>query len=174
LKTRRAGCRDRAILSNAALAQFQVDRLLLGIRSDEGFHGDARVRDPPWRSQPRRGAALRFDLRICVRVAGICTGKQINANVERPKLLLKQVIIFMGFIHGALVNEPHQMGVLDSTGTARVARHREHGRANSAPKAQSIPGESNRLRLGSASCRTQCVPPDKAMTSRRRAGPVRC
>jgi hypothetical protein len=53
----------------------------------------------------------------------------------------------MGFIHGALVNEPPQMGFLDSTGTTRVAGYREDGRANSAPKAQSISGESNRLEL---------------------------
>jgi hypothetical protein len=73
----------------------------------------------------------RSDLKCRVRTAGIRTGNQINANVERPKLLLKQVLIFMRFIHGALVNEPRQMSFLDSTGT-RVAKYREDRRENSA------------------------------------------
>jgi hypothetical protein len=84
------------------------------------------------------------------------------------------VVIFMGFIHGALVNEPHRMGFLDSTGTARVAGYREEGRANSAPKAQSIFGESHRLELEIGKLRNSARAAWQGHDSLRRAGFLRC
>jgi purine-binding chemotaxis protein CheW len=78
----------------------------------------------------------RFDRKGRVRLIRIRTGVQINANVERPKLLLKQVPICTRFIHGASLNAPHQMGLLDSTGAARPAKFHEDKRANFDPNTQ--------------------------------------
>jgi hypothetical protein len=52
------------------------------------------------------------------------------------------LLICMGFVHGVSVNGPHQMGFLDSTGTARLAKYREDKRANFDPKTQSIPARA--------------------------------
>jgi hypothetical protein len=87
----------------------------------------------------------RLDRGRGMRCTGIRTGNQINANVEQPTLSLKHVLICMRFVRGASVNGPHQMGFLDSRGTARLAKYRE--RANFDQKTQSISGESNRLKL---------------------------
>ena len=53
------------------------------------------------------GRGSRFVRESRMRLARIRTGNQINANVERPKLLLKNVLICLRFGHGASVNEPH-------------------------------------------------------------------
>jgi hypothetical protein len=53
------------------------------------------------------GRGSRFVRESRKRLARIRTGNQINANVERPKLLLKNVLICLRFGHGASVNEPH-------------------------------------------------------------------